>query len=302
MLFIFQSHTMNEGQTRRLRVLFPRRVHLTDQDLWDSYDRITWNPKLPGGEHQVYETRGGNIAKEVLPEILREDQSIGAERFRRFSLELELRKSPFLTTTIAVSPTFSIELKRGEELEEYMIRNSPPSIRDRLSMCKDLFNGIFLIHAARMAHLDLKPENIFINDRQLSIGDFGNLHSFNDNVTHSSVGWGPSTVSTRIGTNIDMYSAAYITIGILTWKSSFLSHCFKFMEALRRSNGNTDEMCSTLRTLFTHECMKEFNGLNLDQDLVEDLRCSVLGTECDDNCNPDAFETITILENIIKNV
>lgn len=299
---MFQSHTMNEDQIEELKSLFPRKVHLADKDLWDSYDRFTWDSKQPGGEHMVYETTGGNIVKEVLPEILQESGDIGQQRFNRFSLELRLRKSPFLTTTIAISPTFSIELKRGKDLEAYMIGNSPPPIKDRLSMCKDLFNGIFLIHADRMAHLDLKPENIFINDRQLSIGDFGNLRPFNDNVRHSSDEWGPPTISTRIGTDIDMYSAAYITIGILTWKSSFLSHCRNFMAALLGSNGNTGQMCSALRTLFTHECMQEFNGLNLNQDLVEDLRCSVLGKECDDNCNPAAFRTIRILKKIIQNV
>jgi len=291
---------MNERQIRELKFSHNRQVHLTDKDLWDSYDRTMWEPLEAGGEHMVYKVKGGNIAKEVLPEILQENDNTGKERFRRFSLELDLRKSPFLTTTIAVSPTFSIELKRGEDLEKYMIRNEIPVIKKRLSMCKDLFSGIYLVHSKRMAHLDLKPENIFINDNQLSIGDFGNLHFFNDNIQHSTDEWGPPSISTRIGTDIDMYSAAYITIGILTWKSSFISHCREFIQALIGSNGNVTTMCSALTTLFTHECMEEFNGLDLNQNLVKDLRCSILGTECDANCHPHAFETITILEKIIS--
>lgn len=293
---------MNENQIKELKKLFHRKVHLTDQELWDSYDRRNWENLTEGGEHKIYKLRGGNIAKEVLPEELRDDPLIGEARLNRFKLELRLRKSPLLTTTIAVSPTFSIELRRGEDLETYMIRNESPSIKNRLSMCKDLYDGIYLIHSNSTAHLDLKPINIFINDRQLSIGDFGNLHLFNDNVTHSSDDWGPPSISTRIGNDIDMYSAAYITIGILSWNSSFISHCRDFIGALRESNGNITTMCSALRNLFTHECMTEFNQLNLNQDLIEDLKCSIFGNECDNNCNPRAFKTITLLERIIDNI
>ena len=294
---------MNEEQIEELKSVFSRKVHSTDKDLWDSYDRTMWEELPGGGEHRVFKTPGGNIAKEVLPSLLEDDIILtGEERFNRFLLELRLTKSPFLTTTIAVSPTFSIELKRGDDLETHIMRTELPSIKDRLSMCKDLYSGIHLIHMNSTAHLDLKPENIFINDRQLSIGDFGNLHSFNDNQTHPSEGWGPPSISTRIGIYIDMYSAALITIGLLTWKSSFLSHCRVFSEALRAANDNIDSVCSVMKTLFTHTCMEEFNELNLNQDLIEDLKCSVFGKECDENCNPKSFKTITVLKQIINNV
>ena len=293
---------MNEEQIDDLKTLFSRKVHLTDEDLWDSYDRTMWEELPGGGEHRVFKTPGGNIAKEVLPHLLEDDMVLtGEERYNRFLLELRLTKSPFLTTTIAVSPTFSIELKRGDDLETHIMRKTvPPPMKDRLSMCKDLYSGIRLIHGNSTAHLDLKPENIFINDRQLSIGDFGNLHLFNDNVKHSSDEWGPPSISTRIGVDIDMYSAALIAIGIITWKSSFISHCRLFVNALRDANDNT--MCSVLTTLFTHTCMEEFNGLNLNQDLIEDLKCSVLGRECDENCNPEASTTVRVLRKIINNI
>lgn len=293
---------MNPDQIRKLKFGFERKVHTTDQELWDSYDRSTWtNLNSAGGEHEIFLTRSGEIAKEVQAETLADDNEgeIGIKRFNRFKLELRLPKSRFLTTTVSVSPTFSIELSRGFDIETYIIQNpTPPSLKDRLLWCKDIYSGLALLHLNGVAHLDLKPDNIFMNGKQMSIGDFGNLHVLSDHtVKHSTILWGPPLISRKIGIEIDMYSASLLTIGILSWKSSIIFQCADFSRALV-SVGESN-LCGDLGRWLTDECTEQFRSLNLEGDFISELRCSILGNEC---VAPSAFKTIDALDSIIERV
>jgi len=292
---------MNEEQIERLKLMYPRKVFETDKELWSSYNRNEWEELGEGGEHRIFKVRlSEEIAKEALPDLLG-NSLIGNIRFNRFQLEFTLPKSPFITNTISVSPTFSVELRRGLDLEDYIIKNTKITLKDRLLWIKDLYTGLFLIHSKRVAHLDLKPENIFINGKHLSIGDFGNIHAIDsgNNTTHGTHVWGLPEISERRGIAIDMYSASLITIGILTWNSSIMFTCRSFAESLF-SKQRINEMCNTLGTLLQDSCTNELKNLNIGNSIIEELKCSIVGTECDPSCDPDSFKTMKILDLIIN--
>lgn len=228
-----------------------------------------------------------------------EIEDIGHMRYKRFSRELTLPKSEYLTTTIAVSPNFSVEEAKQTDLDEYMIklRDNPASMKTRLEWCLHMYKGLLVIHDSKYTHLDLKPENIFVKDGILSIGDFGSLHPITTSEKHATRQWGLPSESTRNAMEIDMFSMALISIGILTWNSSIIFKCRDFTVSLSKAK-NLDGMCKTLGDLLTHSCMEKFEAV--DPDLVSELRCSILGAECDGSCVPDAFGVIRVLTKIIR--
>ena len=307
---------MDPTHIDRLRRLFGNRkeVFLTDEDLKRAHNSKTWEETGQGAESRVYKTlEGGNIVKQMLENTdtrsnssssdssTEYSPSIGVERFNRFSLELGLPKSPYLTTTISVSSTYSIELTRGPDLETYIQKNEPPRVIDRLRMCKNIYEGLSILHnIGRVCHLDIKPDNIFMNTSTLSIGDFGSITSLVSDDKGSTHGWRPPSISTKRGVNIDMLSSALVCIGIISWNNSIIFQCHTFVKALNNSP-NLDQMCTVLRGFFQDECMQVFQKLSENMTpFANNLRCSMIGEECDTDCNIDTYTAILSIESSIE--
>lgn len=73
----------------------------------------------------------------------------------------------------------------NESLESYMLNRGPLPEQQVWEFTVDLLNGLKYIHDNQLVHLDVKPANIFVTDREiLKLGDFGiTIQTNNDKST-----------------------------------------------------------------------------------------------------------------------
>lgn len=271
----------------------PERVTFTDEEFKRRFRSNGWRELLDsnnlpvGGESRVYFTNDGlYVIKTPIEydvdsgERLTDSQmeEIFETKYDQLSLEFMLpNRHPNITTTLSVSPKYTAELRRGKSLMEHIESRGKPTLRTRLNMCLDIFTGLKEIHKKSAAHLDIKPENIFVNDGRLSIGDFGSIIESTVQETGASIDWSPHRFSSKRPKDIDMYSTSMVCIGILAWKSDIISQCGHFRHALNRVN-NMENVCSLLIGVFDDTCF--FPEEKLPENFVETLKNGLLGLEC----------------------
>ena len=212
-----------------------------------------------------------------------------------------------LTTTIYVSPSFTVEERKQSDLKKYieMHRESAPSMGDRLRMCLDMYTGISIVHGHKLAHLDIKPENIFVSNRSLSIGDFGFLiRCTNDSkkAVGRSFGWSPhSTYSGKLCQLVDLYSTALVTIGILAWNEDIINQCRDFSDAFNRVKSR-EELCKVLEGVFdkTISYNSHFFPETVNENLIDKLKRSIIGLECGSRKRITASIAASTIEKILR--
>ena len=308
-----------------LKSKFPSKVFLTDAELENVYGKSdTWKYMTEGNENEVFDNQNGFVIKRALAPLSEDDydgdddedpsdtESEQTRRMKRFKLELSIPTHACLTTTMFVSPTYSVEKKIDSDIVEYINNTEKPSLTDRLKFCLDIYTGIDYIHADGKAHLDLKPENIFIYHTKMSIGDFGFLRKCNkktptDLSKGHTPGWVPhETMSRKRCKEVDMYSAALICIGILSWESNIILLCREFVDSVnylelsRDAEDKHSKFCKLLRGVFDDVCFfpKE-EDVNVN--FLSDLKDSILGKECD-YINISASKVKKTIENTIRRI
>ncbi len=220
-------------------------------------------------------------------------------RYHSLYNELKLSKHPNITAASFVSPSFSAEKFRGTENLTQYIGNSTtrPGIAQRLKICKGIMNGLVLIHTEGLSHFDLKPDNIFMSERDgkitPSIGDFGNLadglHTDRRNIGTPT--WAPPSTSSKECQEWDIYSACLIILSVLLWKENVMVDCQQLLRALNKPGITVAQMCKALAMVFEKD--KRY-GVDQDECFVVDggvysaqlkrltklLRYGILGEEC----------------------
>ncbi|XP_044836826.1 death-associated protein kinase 2 isoform X2 [Mauremys mutica] len=126
-----------------------------------------------------------------------------------------------------------LELVSGGELFDFLAQKESLSEEEATRFIKEILEGVNYLHAKKIAHFDLKPENIMLLDKNIPIPhikviDFGLAHKIEDGVEFKNIFGTPEFVAPEIvnyeplGLAADMWSIGVITYILLSGASPFL--------------------------------------------------------------------------------
>uniref|UniRef100_A0A6I8MXN6 Death-associated protein kinase 2 n=1 Tax=Ornithorhynchus anatinus TaxID=9258 RepID=A0A6I8MXN6_ORNAN len=126
-----------------------------------------------------------------------------------------------------------LELVSGGELFDFLAQKESLSEEEATRFIKQILDGVNYLHAKKIAHFDLKPENIMLLDKNIPIPhikliDFGLAHEIEDGVEFKNIFGTPEFVAPEIvnyeplGLAADMWSIGVITYILLSGASPFL--------------------------------------------------------------------------------
>nr|XP_005487867.2 death-associated protein kinase 2 isoform X2 [Zonotrichia albicollis] len=126
-----------------------------------------------------------------------------------------------------------LELVSGGELFDFLAQKESLSEEEATRFIKQILDGVNYLHSKKIAHFDLKPENIMLLDKSIPIPhikliDFGLAHKIEDGVEFKNIFGTPEFVAPEIvnyeplGLAADMWSIGVITYILLSGASPFL--------------------------------------------------------------------------------
>ncbi|XP_032568939.1 death-associated protein kinase 2-like [Chiroxiphia lanceolata] len=125
-----------------------------------------------------------------------------------------------------------LELIAGGELFDFIAEKETLSEEEAIEFLGQILRGVEYLHARLIAHLDLKPENIMLQERdvpkpQIKIIDFGLAQQLEDGVTFKSLCGTPQYIAPEVinyeplSSATDMWSIGVITYILLSGLSPF---------------------------------------------------------------------------------
>ncbi|XP_028286499.1 death-associated protein kinase 2 isoform X1 [Parambassis ranga] len=126
-----------------------------------------------------------------------------------------------------------LELVSGGELFDFLAQKESLSEEEATQFIKQVLDGVQYLHSKRIAHFDLKPENIMLLDRnvplpRIKLIDFGLAHKIEAAGDFKNIFGTPEFVAPEIvnyeplGLEADMWSIGVITYILLSGASPFL--------------------------------------------------------------------------------
>uniref|UniRef100_A0A4W6DE37 Death associated protein kinase 2 n=1 Tax=Lates calcarifer TaxID=8187 RepID=A0A4W6DE37_LATCA len=124
-----------------------------------------------------------------------------------------------------------LELVSGGELFDFLAQKESLSEEEATQFIKQVLDGVQYLHSKRIAHFDLKPENIMLLDRnvplpRIKIIDFGLAHKIEAGADFKNIFGTPEFVAPEIvnyeqlGLEADMWSIGVITYILKRWGTS----------------------------------------------------------------------------------
>ncbi|XP_030586899.1 death-associated protein kinase 2 isoform X2 [Archocentrus centrarchus] len=126
-----------------------------------------------------------------------------------------------------------LELVSGGELFDFLAQKESLSEEEATQFIKQVLDGVQHLHSKKIAHFDLKPENIMLLDNnatlpRIKLIDFGLAHKIQDGADFKNIFGTPEFVAPEIvnyeplGLEADMWSIGVITYILLSGASPFL--------------------------------------------------------------------------------
>lgn len=137
-----------------------------------------------GGMSRVYVARDHQLSRQVvmkvLPPTLAERVSI--ERFKREILLLARLQHPHIVPILSAGdfdglPYFIMPYVAGESLRSRLLRG-PLSVREAVSIMRDVSRALMYAHDQGVVHRDVKPDNILLAGGSATVTDFGVAKAF----------------------------------------------------------------------------------------------------------------------------
>ncbi|KAF1435198.1 Death-associated protein kinase 2, partial [Spheniscus demersus] len=125
-----------------------------------------------------------------------------------------------------------LELIGGGELFDFIAEKEMLSEEEAIEFLGQILRGVEYLHARRVAHFDLKPENIMLQEKdvpkpQIKIIDFGLAQRLEDGITFKSLCGTPQYIAPEVinyeplSLATDMWSIGVITYILLSGLSPF---------------------------------------------------------------------------------
>ncbi|KAM9423917.1 death-associated protein kinase 2-like isoform 2-T4 [Salvelinus alpinus] len=126
-----------------------------------------------------------------------------------------------------------LELVSGGELFDFLAQKESLSEEEATQFIKQILEGVHYLHTRKIAHFDLKPENIMLLDKnvplpRIKLIDFGLAHKIEAGAEFKNIFGTPEFVAPEIvnyeplGLEADMWSIGVITYILLSGASPFL--------------------------------------------------------------------------------
>ncbi|XP_020784751.1 death-associated protein kinase 3 [Boleophthalmus pectinirostris] len=126
-----------------------------------------------------------------------------------------------------------LELVSGGELFDFLAEKESLTEEEATGFLKQILDGVHYLHSKRIAHFDLKPENIMLLDKnvpnpRIKLIDFGIAHQIKAGNEFKNIFGTPEFVAPEIvnyeplGLEADMWSIGVITYILLSGASPFL--------------------------------------------------------------------------------
>ncbi len=137
---------------------------------------------LGGGMSYVYRARDTVLGRGVALKMLSDAAAADSESKTRFFLEARTASSLRHENVVAVydfgedegRPFMVMQFLEGESLREAIRRNGLGDFTSRMKIALQVARAVEYIHANKIIHLDVKPENIHIDEAgKVTLMDFG---------------------------------------------------------------------------------------------------------------------------------
>jgi serine/threonine-protein kinase len=165
-----------------------------------------------GGMSRVFLAHDATLDRDVVVKVLRVSlaAAVSVERFRREIMVSAGLQHPHIVPVLSAGeidglPYFMMPYVRGESLRARMQRG-PLSIRETISVMRDVARALGYAHEHGIIHRDVKPDNILMSGGAASVTDFGVAKA----VSASRRGADRPQGSTMTGVGISLGTPAYM--------------------------------------------------------------------------------------------
>ena len=132
-----------------------------------------------GGMSRVFLARDRALDREVAIKVLAPElaATVSVERFRREIMFVAALQHPNIVPVLSAGevdglPYFLMPFVRGESLR-VRLQRGPLSIRETITVLKDVARALAYAHERDVIHRDIKPDNILISAGAAAVADFG---------------------------------------------------------------------------------------------------------------------------------
>jgi tRNA A-37 threonylcarbamoyl transferase component Bud32 len=150
-----------------------------------------------GGMSTVYRAYDDTLERWVAVKVLHqsmEDDSVQLERFRREARMVAQLSHPHVVTVIDAGedeghPFIVFEYVDGETLKQLIRRTGPLPVPEAVAYAIEIGRALVAAHAQRLAHRDVKPQNVLIDpDGRAKVTDFGISRSLDQDAGLTATG------------------------------------------------------------------------------------------------------------------